>query len=204
MGCQTLNPQQKTTSSHPSQRLSTGDFTPSLKQSQTAEASRFNMLKDRGNPFCSKFGWGGLAILIFAGFSYGYAFSRKNFTAHRKGLIIAGSVALGIICVGIITAVVIRERRKKAAARDEENLVVRPPAYEPPMTADRHSSQPPITANQNNSPRDASSDPQQGADHHSDEQHNDPDGLPEKPPPAYSERLGDRVGDPNPSSMLNV
>lgn len=163
------------------------------------------MLKDRANPFCSKYGWGGLAVLIFGGFSYGYAFSRKNFTAHRKGLIIAGSVAFGIICVGIITGVVVRWRRKKAAARDEENLVVRPPAYEPPMTANRNSSQPPITSNQNESVRDAGSDSSsQQVEPHSDAQQNDIDGLPEKPPPAYSERLCDRVGDPNPSSMLNV
>ncbi|KAH8783123.1 hypothetical protein F5883DRAFT_680091 [Diaporthe sp. PMI_573] len=155
-------------------------------------------MEDRRNPLCY-YGWGGLLVLIFGGFSLGYGFSRRNFSAHRKGLIIAGGVAIGINCVGITTCIVVSWRRKRAAAYDEERIVISAPMTRPPNL------EPPMTANQNHSHRDVGTDSQQRANQHSDAQQNDVDGLPEKPPPAYSERPDDRVyRDPNPSSLLNV
>lgn len=155
-------------------------------------------MEDRRNPFCF-YGWGGLLALIIAGFTLGYGFSRKNFSAHTKGLIIAGSVAIGILFLGIITCVVASWRRKREAALDEENLVAsalmrRQPSHEPPMAA-----------NPNDLHGGAGRDWQRPPDQQSIPQQNDVDGLPEEPPPAYSERPDDRVyRDPNPTSLLNV
>jgi hypothetical protein len=164
----------------------------------------FNLVKEREprNPLCY-FGWGGLLILIFGAFSLGYGYSRRgnDFRTHRRGLIIAGGLAVGIFCVGIITCVVVSVRRKRAPARDEEDLLrpaptTRQPNLEPPMNA---------TQNGTHLQRGVGTDPRQGANHHGDAQQNDVDSLPNKPPPAYSEYPSDRVcRDPNPSSLLNV
>lgn len=137
--------------------------------------------------------------LIFGGFAFGYGFSRKNFSAHRKGLIIAGGVAIGIICVGIITCVVVSWRRKKAAAFDEENLVAPQPTRRQPHN------EPSMTANADELHDRAGTDSQQQPDQHNPPKQGGDGGLPEKPPPAYSERPDDRVyRDQNPTSLLNV
>lgn len=155
-------------------------------------------MEDRRNPLCY-YGWGTLLVLIFGGFSLGYGFSRKNFSAHRKGLIIAGGVAIGIICLGIITCVVVSWRRKREAVFDEEDLVVSAPM----RTQPRH--EPPMTTNPDDLHGGAGTDSQRRPNQTDDPQHNDADGLPEKPPPAYLERPDDRVyRDPNPTSLLNV
>lgn len=155
-------------------------------------------MENRRNPFCY-YGWGGLLVLIFGCFSFGYAFSRKNFTAHRKGLIIAGGVAFGIICVGIITCVVVSWRRKKAAAFDEEDVVVSQPTRHQPHN------EPPMAANPDELHDRTGMDPQQQPKQCISPQQGDNDGLPEKPPPTYSERPDYRINrDPNPTSLLNV
>lgn len=155
-------------------------------------------MEDRRNPFCY-YGWGGLLALIIGGFTLGYGFSRKNFSAHSKGLIIAGGVAIGILVLGIITCVVASWRRKRQAAFDEEDLVAsarmrRQPSYEPPMAA-----------NLDDLHRILGTDSQRRTYQQCVAQQNDVDGLPKEPPPAYSERPDDRVyRDPNPTSLLNV
>lgn len=155
-------------------------------------------MENRRNPFCY-YGWGGLVALIFGGFAFGYGFSRKNFSAHRKGLIIAGGVAIGIIFVGIIACVVISWRRKKVATSDEEDLVVSQPTRSQP----HH--EPPMTANADELHDRAGTDSQRQPNQHNPPKQGDNDGLPEKPPPAYSERPDDRVyRDQNPTSLLNV
>lgn len=155
-------------------------------------------MENRRNPFCY-YGWGGLLVLIFGCFSFGYAYSRKNFSAHRKGLIIAGGVAIGILCVGVITCVVVSWRRKKAAAFDEEDIVVSQPTRRQP----HH--EPPMRASPNELHNEAGMDSQQLPSQCNPPQQGDDDGLPEKPPPAYSERPDDPVHrDPNPTSLLNV
>lgn len=155
-------------------------------------------MEDRRNPFCY-YGWAGLMILIFGGFCLGYGFSRSNFSAHRRGLIIAGGVAIGIICVGILICVVLSWPRKRAATLDEEHRVVSGPTRRQP------NQEPPMTVNTNNLYSAGGADAQQRPDQHIFPQQNDVNGLPEKPPPAYSEHPNDRVyRDPNPTSMLNV
>lgn len=189
----------KDKSDHPEQRLSKSDWRIATKLSH-CQSKPFHLMEDRRNPMCY-FGWGGLLVLIFGGFSLGYGYSRRgrDFTTHRKGLIIAGGVAIGLICVGIIICVLFSWRRKRAAAFDEERLVISEPMTRPPNL------EPPMTANQNNLHRDVSTESPQRADQQNGAQQNNVDSLPEKPPPAYSERPDDRVyRDPNPSSLLNV
>lgn len=155
-------------------------------------------MEDRRNPLCY-YGWGVLLALIFGGFSLGYGFSRKNFSAHRKGLIIAGGVAIGIICLGIITCVLVSRNRKREAAFDEEGLVVSEPMQRQP------NQEPPMTADPNGLHSGAGTESQRRPNQRGVPQQDDADGFPEKPPPAYSERPDDRVyHDPNPTSMLNV
>lgn len=155
-------------------------------------------MEDRRNPFCY-YGWSVLLVLIFGGFSLGYGFSRKNFSAHRKGLIIAGGVAIGIICAGIITCVVVSWRRKREARFDEEHLVVSEPMRRRPIH------EPPMTSNTNEVHHGAGMDLQAQPSQPNPPRQGDDDGLPEKPPPAYSERPDNRVyRDPNPTSLLNV
>lgn len=155
-------------------------------------------MENRRNPFCY-YGWGVLVPLIFGGFALGYGLSRKNFSAHRKGLIIAGGVAIGILVLGIITCVVVSWRRKKVTASDEEDIVVSRPTRSQP----HH--EPPMTDNADELHDRAGTDLQQQPNQHNPPQQGNDDGLPEKPPPAYSERSDDRVyRDQNPTSMLNV
>ncbi|KAG6364682.1 hypothetical protein INS49_006286 [Diaporthe citri] len=155
-------------------------------------------MEDRRNPFCC-YGWGGLLALIIGGFTLGYGFSRKNFSAHSKGLIIAGGVAIGVLFLGIITCIVASWRRKRQAAFDEEDLVSSAPMRRQP------SHEPPMVANPHNLHGGTGTDSQRLANQQSDSQQNGVDGLPEKPPPAYSEYPDDRVyRDQNPTSLLNV
>ncbi|KAI3397688.1 hypothetical protein diail_10457 [Diaporthe ilicicola] len=97
-------------------------------------------MEDKMNSFCY-YEWGGLLVIIFGAFALGYRFSQRNFSAHRRGLIIAGGVAVGNICVAIITCVMVSWHRKRQAVFDEEDLVVpaceqihRQPTQQPPTT----------------------------------------------------------------------
>lgn len=157
----------------------------------------YQLMENKNNPLCY-FGWSGLLIIVFGAFSLGYGFSRSNFSAHRKGLIIAGSVAVGIICVGILTCVLVSWHRKRQTRVGDEELVVSQPTRRQP------DHQPPMTTNPVGSCVIEGTDAQQPNQRDSLQQ-SGVHALPEKPPPTYTEVANDRVyRDPNPTSLLNV